>query len=85
MLVSLLGFRLTVSLESLEAIVGSLKISSPGHNEIPKSFLKEFFHLLSPVMLKKLQKNSNRESSRIVKKKAKTIPIFKAGDMKKTK
>ena len=30
----------TVSLESLEAIVGSLKISSPGHDEIPNSILK---------------------------------------------
>ena len=33
----------TVSLESLKAIVGSLKNSSPGHNEIPISILRVFF------------------------------------------
>ena len=31
---------LTVSLESLETIVGSLKNSSPGHDEIPCSLVK---------------------------------------------
>ena len=42
----------TVSLEYIEAIVGLLRNSSPGHDEIPTSILKEFFHLLGPVMLK---------------------------------
>ena len=42
----------TVGLESLEAIVGSLKNSSSGHDEIPISIIKEYFHLLGPVMLK---------------------------------
>ena len=56
----------TVSLESLEAIVGSLKSSSPGLIEIPISTLKEFFYLLGHVMLKYAIKASNRESSQIV-------------------
>ena len=42
----------TVSLEKLETIVGSLKISAPGHDEIPISILKELFYLLCPIMLK---------------------------------
>ena len=40
----------TVRLESLETIVGSLNNSSPGHDEIPFSILKDFFHLLDPVL-----------------------------------
>ena len=40
----------TVSLESIEAIVGSLKNSSPDHDEIHISILKEFFLLLGPAM-----------------------------------
>ena len=56
----------TVSLDFLEAIVGSLKKSSPGHDEIPISILKELLHLLGPVMLKICNKTSNRESSQIV-------------------
>ena len=41
----------TVSLESLETMVGSLNNSSPGHDEIPTSILKAFFYLLGPIML----------------------------------
>ena len=41
----------TVSLDSLETIVGSLKNSLPGRNEIPISIIKELSHLLGPVML----------------------------------
>ena len=42
----------TVSLETLESIVGSLKKSSPGHDGILISIGKDFFQLLGPVMLK---------------------------------
>ena len=47
----------TVSLESLETIVRSLRSSSPDHDEIPIPTLKESFHLLGPVMLKTCNKN----------------------------
>ena len=47
----------TVNLESVEAIVDSLKNSSPGHNEIHISISKEFFLLLGPVMLKNCNKS----------------------------
>ena len=73
----------TVSLESLEAVVGSLKNSSPGHDEIPSSILKEFFHLLGPVMLKICNKSLEQGIFPDSLKKAKIIPIFKAGDRKK--
>ena len=41
----------TVSLESLETIIGSLKISSPVHGQNPISNLKEFLNLLESVVL----------------------------------
>ena len=41
----------TGSLESIETTVGSLKFSTPGHNKIHISILKDFFHLLGAVML----------------------------------
>ena len=47
----------TVSLDSLESLVGSLKNSPPGHDENPNWILKEFFHLLGTVMLKTCNKS----------------------------
>ena len=57
----------TVSIEFVETIERSLKKSSSGHDEIVISILKEFIHLLGPVVLKDVIKASNRESSQIVK------------------
>ena len=74
---------LTVSLESLEAIVRSLKKSSPGHDEIPISILKQLFHLLGSVMLKNFNKNLEQGIFPDSLKNAKIIPTFKVGDRKK--
>ena len=73
----------TVSLEPLKVIVGSLKNSSPGHDEIPNSILKKFFHLLCPVMLKICNKSLEQGIFPDSLKKAKIIPIFHAVDWKK--
>ena len=72
-----------VSSESLETIVGSLKNSLPDHDEIPISILKEFLHLLCSVMMKICKKSLQQGIFPNSLKKAKTIPIFKAGDRKK--
>ena len=69
----------TFSLESLEAIVGSLKSSSPGHDEIPISFVKEFFHLLGPVMLKFCNKSLGQGTFPDSLKKAKIISFSRQG------
>ena len=42
----------TVSLESVEATVRSLKSYLPGHDEIPISIPKKLFRSLGPVMLR---------------------------------
>ena len=73
----------TVSLESLKAIVGWLKKSSPGYDEIPNSILKQFFLLLDLVMLKICNKSLDQGIFPDSLKKAKIISILKAGDRKK--
>ena len=41
-----------INLQELETVIKSQKNSSPGHDEIPITILKEFFDILGPVMLK---------------------------------
>ena len=74
-----------VSLDSLEAIVGSLKSSSPGYDEIPVSILKGFFHFLGPVILKICNKSLEQGIFPESLKKAEIIRILKSGDREKNK
>ena len=73
----------TVSLESLEAFVYLLKKSSPSHDEIPISILKELFLILGPVILKICNKSLEQRIFPDRLTQAKLIRIFKAGDRKK--
>ena len=69
----------TVSLEHIKEIVGSLKKSSPGNDEIPISFLKEFFLILGPVMLKFCNKSLGQGTFPDSLKKAKIISFSRQG------
>ena len=67
---------LSVSLESLETIVCSLKNSSPRQTIFPVSILKELFRLLSSVLLKICNKSLEQRTFRSsLKKKTKVIRI----------
>ena len=74
----------TVDLESFQTIVGSLINSSPGHNEIHISILKENFHFPGPGMLQIC--NKSQEQGIFPNSVKKNIfPIFNAGGQEKSK